>query len=68
MTRDEALMWLNDRIGNRVTMMLSVDRGRWSIHPLEVIGELKHHGPGLTPEHGDELAGSSPLTRRLAIR
>jgi hypothetical protein len=55
--RDQALMWLNDRIGKVVSVALSVDRGGWSIHPIEVSGALKHVEPGLTAEHGDELAG-----------
>jgi hypothetical protein len=51
-TRDEALRWLNDRVGN-VTVTLSIDRGGWSIRPLASIGVLKHLGV-----HGGELAGT----------
>jgi hypothetical protein len=52
-TRDEALGWLNDRIGKSVTLALSVDRGGWSIRPFAFIGVLKHLG-----EPGDGLAGA----------
>lgn len=57
MTQTEALMWLNDCVGNSVVATLNVDRGEWSASLLEVRGVLRHAEPGLTPEHGDELAG-----------
>jgi hypothetical protein len=59
MNRNDALMWLNDRQGKNVKVVLSVDRGGWSIYPIELEGALKHTStPGLTAEHGEELAGT----------
>jgi hypothetical protein len=52
-TRDEALRWLNDRVGRSVTLALSVDRGGWSIRPFAFIGVLKH-----LRAHGEDLAGA----------
>lgn len=53
-------MWLNDRVEQEKTvrLVLSVDRGGWSASPFELTGQLKHVGPGLTAEHGDELVGT----------
>jgi hypothetical protein len=56
-TRNDALMWLNDRVGTNATVTLSVDRGGWNALLIEMNGELKHAGPGMTAEHGDELTG-----------
>lgn len=56
-TRDAALMWLNDRIGERVMVTVTVDRGDWTTALLEVIGELRHSDPVSSGEHGETLAG-----------
>jgi hypothetical protein len=52
-TRDEALRWLNDRVGKSVTLALSTDRGGWSIRPFAFIGVLKP-----LRAHGEDLPGA----------
>ena len=58
MERDKALMWLNDHVGKTVRVALSVDHDGWSAGLIDLTGLLKHVGPGLTAEHGDELVGT----------
>jgi hypothetical protein len=50
MTRDGALHWLNVRVGKEASVVLSMNRGGWSIQPVVVRGLLRR-----AAEHGDEL-------------
>jgi hypothetical protein len=42
MTLADALLWLNDRLGTRVTALIAVERGDLEISILEAGGELRH--------------------------
>ena len=52
MTRDEALLWLNDRIGKTVHVSVVLQRD-YDVHVLEGDGPLQHwtEGPDARPEH-----------------
>jgi hypothetical protein len=41
-TRDETLLWLNDRLGRDVGVVLAVDRGEFSTLAVHVEGPLRH--------------------------
>jgi len=56
---EDALLWLNDRLGKSVAVWVEVDRG--IVHSvLSVEGELRHWSEGRSPDrvHGrDDVAG-----------
>jgi hypothetical protein len=40
--RDQALLWLNDRVGQSLSADVRVDCGDYSVSVLSVVGELSH--------------------------
>jgi hypothetical protein len=45
-SRDEALLWLNDRLGKRVAIWIGINRGHLELDVFEVAGELRHWTEG----------------------
>jgi hypothetical protein len=41
-TRDDVLLWLNDRIGKRVNVSVELEKGDYPVTVLEAEGELLH--------------------------
>ncbi len=60
MTRDEALLWLNDRLGEPVRVAVQIAHGDWKSELVAGEGNLAHwsenHRNSLRPL-SDELAG-----------
>jgi hypothetical protein len=48
-TRDEALFWLNDRLGQRMGLNVTLERGDYFGHVLSATGELRHTVGGRPP-------------------
>lgn len=58
--RDQALLWLNDRLGQRMLIHVSVDCGDYSGSVLSAVGELRHWGT----ERGSYLSGATGAALR----
>jgi hypothetical protein len=61
-TRDEVLLWLNDRLGRHFHVSFGIKCNDGTYVMLSVEGNLAHwsedpEADGLTPDHRDELIG-----------
>jgi hypothetical protein len=57
---DEALLWLNDRLGKSVTVLIALHTGDTDVSVLEAAGELRHWTEGRAAVRAasrDDVAG-----------